>query len=343
MIFITGGTGLVGSHLLYILLQKGARVRAVRRKNSDLAGVLETFRWYTRSAELLFDQIEWIEGDLSDPEDTERMLEGVDTVYHCAAMVAFDRKNRNKIISNNVQITANLVDAAIGKGVRKFCHVSSVSALGKAPDNEPVTEETSWIPSAKLSAYSRSKFYSEMEVWRGVEEGLRTVIVNPSIIIGPGNWTSGSPAFFRVIDRGLKFYTGGGTGFVDVRDVADAMVFLMEDVNFGKAANQRFILNAENLSYRAFFSAVAAALGVHAPNIPVTRTMLVVAAAGFWVFSLFTGKPAQINSETLASASTVSSFDGTKISSMLGFSYRPVREAIEHTGRIFRRSGMKNK
>ena len=343
MIFITGGTGLVGSHLLLSLLQQGERVRAVKRKSSHITGVRETFSWYSENADHLFSQIEWVEGDLADLEDVERMLEGVDTVYHCAAMVAFDRKSQNQIISNNVHITANLVDAALQKGIKKFCHVSSVSALGKAPDNEPVTEETSWVPSGKLTAYSRSKFFSEMEVWRGVEEGLNAVVVNPSIIVGPGNWKSGSPAFFRFISRGMKFYTKGGTGFVDVRDVAEAMVFLMKDENFGKALNQRFILNAANLSYRKFFSAVATVLEVPAPSIPVSRAMLSLAAAGSWIISIMTGKPAQINSQTLASASSVSSFDGTRISSKLGFTYRPVQEAIEHTGRIFRMSGMKNK
>jgi nucleoside-diphosphate-sugar epimerase len=242
-----------------------------------------------------------------------------------------------------VESTANLIDAAIKNKVKKFCHVSSVSALGKTSGTEPVNEETNWIPSKRLSGYSKSKFFSETEVWRGVEEGLEAVVVNPSIIIGPGNWASGSPAFFRVINKGMKFYTAGTTGFVDVRDVTDAMIMLMDDTQFEKMKNQRFLLNAENLTYKDFFTRVAQALGRPAPGINASGILLKLAAYGSELLSLITGKPAQVNRDTLQSATSVTIFDGSKITRNSDFTYRPVQEAIEHTAAIFRLSGMKDK
>ncbi|MFZ5428682.1 MAG: NAD-dependent epimerase/dehydratase family protein [Bacteroidota bacterium] len=343
MVFVTGGTGLVGSHLMLGLLQRGMKVRALKRKGSNIGRVLETFRWYSSEADYFFSKIEWAEVDMEDIFSLGELLEGIDEVYHCAAIVSFDRKSKDLIIGQNVESTANLVDAALKNKVKKFCHVSSVSALGKNSGGEPVNEETNWIPSKKLSGYSKSKFFSETEIWRGVEEGLDVVVVNPSIIIGPGNWASGSPSFFRIIDKGMKFYTGGATGFVDVRDVTEAMIMLMEDANFAKLKNQRYLLNSENLSYRDFFTRVANSLEKPAPFIYASGILLKLAAGGSELLSLITGKPAQINRDTLQSASSVIFYDGSKITRNSGFTYRPVQEAIEHTAGIFRLSGMKDK
>jgi dihydroflavonol-4-reductase len=213
MIFVTGGTGLVGSHLLLALLERGEKVRALKRANSNIGQVLKTFGWYTSDAQKLYSLIEWVDGDILDIYSLEPLLEGVETIYHCAAIVSFDPNERKEMIANNVEGTSNLVDAAIQKGVKRICHVSSISALGKTGNGEPVTEETNWIPSRKNTGYSQSKFFSEAEIWRGIEEGLDAVIVNPSIIVGPGKWGSGSPALFRVVNKGMKFYTRGSTGF----------------------------------------------------------------------------------------------------------------------------------
>lgn len=344
MIFVTGGTGLVGSHLLLTLLQRGESIRALKRPSSNTSRVLQTLSWYSSAnAEELFNRIEWIEGDIMDIWSVEKMLVGVTMVYHCAAVVSFDRKSQKSIITQNVKSTANLVNASIACGIKRFCHVSSVAALGKTSNGMPVNEETQWMPSRKVSGYAESKFFSETEIWRGVEEGLDCVVVNPSIIIGPGNWKSGSASFFRVIDKGMKFYTGGATGFVDVRDVTDAMVLLMSDENFEKAKNQRFLLNAVNLSYREFFTHVAESLGKPAPHMLAAKWMLGIASVFSEILSFITRKPAQINRNTLSSANSVTLFDGSKITSYFKFNYRPVAQAIEHTAGIFMQSGVKNK
>jgi dihydroflavonol-4-reductase len=335
MIFVTGGTGLVGSHLLLALLQKGEKVKALKRPTSNIGQVLKTFGWYTTEAEKLYNQIEWVDGDILDIYSLEPLLEGVETIYHCAAIVSFDPRERKNMIANNVQGTANLVDAAIQKGVKHICHVSSVSALGKTGNGDPVTEETNWIPSKKNSGYSQSKFFSEAEIWRGVEEGLDAVIVNPSIIIGPGNWQSGSPSFFRVIDKGMKFYTRGTTGYVGIHDVVEAILLLMENDVFDQAKNQRYLLNTDNLSYRDFFSKVAYALKKPVPSILATRFLLELAWRLAAFTALFTRKPAQITRETISSANAVIRFDGSKITNLFGFKYRPIAEAIEQTAKIF--------
>lgn len=337
MIFVTGGTGLVGSHLILELLRKGSRVRALIRSESRLRKVRKVFSWYVTDPDVWVNRVEWVLGDLNEPTTLESMLDGVETIYHCAAIVSFEKRNHAKMIRNNVEGTANLVDAALTMGIKKFCHVSSVSALGKTKDGEPVTEDISWVPSRRNTGYSQSKFFSEAEVWRGVAEGLDVVVVNPTIIIGPGDWASGSPAIFRVMHRGMKFYTTGGNGYVDIRDVVDAMVFLMEEERFGKSKNQRYLLNGENLTFFDLFSKISKLYGKPAPKYRTPGWVLSIAWRVLAIYALVTRKPAQITRETVASAMKVTLFDGSKISRQFGFKYRPLEEAIEHTASIYMR------
>src|SRR5660397_16844 len=179
MIFVTGGTGLVGAHLLFELTSAGKKVKALKRETSNVQQVLKTFSWYSENSQELFDQIEWVDGDILEYFSLEKLLKGIIEIYHCAAIVSFQLKERGKMISNNVEGTANLINAALENGVKKICHVSSIAALGRLENGELVTEETNWIPTKKISGYSESKFFSEVEIWRGIEEGLEAVIVNP--------------------------------------------------------------------------------------------------------------------------------------------------------------------
>ncbi len=335
MIFVTGGTGLVGSHLLFNLVSKGFKVRALKRKNSNPERVKKLFSWYSAESEELFRKIEWVEGDLLDVDSLESCLEGVEIIYHCAAVVSFESRKRAEMIRNNVEGTANLVNAALARGVGRICHVSSNSALGKAPDGAMVTEETNWTSSPKPSGYSESKFFSEMEIWRGVEEGLEAVVVNPSIIVGPGNWKNSSARFFPAIYGGLRFYTCGITGFVDVRDVIDAILLLTREDIFPRSKNRKFLLNGENMEYRLFCNLIADELHVARPSIRASRWMREVAWRTDALFSLLTGKPAVITRETVLSSARKILYDGSKISRMFGFAYRPVSEAVQHTAVCF--------
>jgi dihydroflavonol-4-reductase len=256
-------------------------------------------------------------------------------VYHCAAMVSFQHSDRSAMFNININGTGNLVNACIESKVRRICHVSSIAALGRSESGKMIDETSAWIPEEKHSGYSITKFHSEMEIWRGVEEGLCAVIVNPSVIIGPGDWKSGSSVFYGQLARGLRFYSSGATGFVDVRDVTSAMLQLTDDANFEKACGNRFVLNAANMSYREFFNAIAQAIGVETPRIPVTKIMLSLAWRLAFLAGKITGKKPQITQETALSASNRSEYDGSKITRDFGFQYRPIDESIEDIGKIF--------
>nr|WP_320020694.1 NAD-dependent epimerase/dehydratase family protein [uncultured Draconibacterium sp.] len=331
MIFVTGGTGLVGAHLLYELCKTGEKVRVLKRESSNLKQVKKTFAYYTDDAQQLFESIEWVDGDILDYFSLEKLLKGVTEIYHCAAIVSFESKERQRMISNNVEGTANLVNAAIENGVKKICHVSSIAALGKMQNGDPVTEETNWVPSKKNSAYSESKFYSETEIWRGIEEGLDAIIVNPSIIFGPANWENGSAKIFKTIWDGMKFYTKGVTGFVDVFDVVRPMIKLMDAENFESCKNQRYILSAENLSYQQVFAQIAETLQKPKPTIWASDFLMGFVWRAATFASWFTRKPSLITREAATGRNAVNNFDGSKIFRMITHEYLPIAESIKKT------------
>lgn len=337
MIFVTGGTGLVGAHLLYELTSKGKKVKALKRKTSNLQQVLKTFSYYSNNSNEFYSLIEWVDGDILDYFSLENILTGVTEIYHCAAIVSFDPNERQKMIANNVEGTGNIVNAAIENRVKKICHVSSIAALGRLENGQFVTEETNWIPVKRISGYSESKFFSEAEIWRGIEEGLDAVIVNPSIIFGPANWETGSAKMFKTIWDGMKFYTKGITGFVDVRDVVKAMVLLMDERNFKSAKNQRYLLNAENLSYQNVFCQIADALEKPQPKYIASDSLLKFVWRAAKLAGLFTGKPAMITRETVANSNTVYNFDGSKIIKQFNFEYRPILETIQQTASFLKK------
>ena len=335
MIFVSGGTGLVGTHLLYDLVSAGKPVKALRRPTSNVSWIKKIFSYYSPIYEQLFEQIIWVEGDLLDYFSLEDALKGVHTIYHCAAMVSFHGDDRDAMMTNNVKGTANLIDAAIHNKVSRFCHVSSIAALGKTQDGSEINEETYWTPSKRKSGYSLSKFFSEMEVWRGIEEGLDAVIVNPSIIIGPGNWDIGSPKLFQSIFKGLKYYTKGITGFVDVRDVAKAMALLTENPDFESVKNQRFLLNAGNISYQEFFNQIADALNRPRPKNFASDLKLQIAWRMAQTASFFTGKRPLITRETVSGTNLNNNYSGNKIVKLTGFQYRDLDRSIRDIAEIF--------
>ncbi|MGQ8335586.1 NAD-dependent epimerase/dehydratase family protein [Sunxiuqinia sp. A32] len=337
MIFVTGSTGLVGSHLLFDLVSKGENVRALKRSSSNLNWLKKIFSYYSDQHEKLFGQIEWVEGDILDYHSMEDLLSGVTEIYHCAAMVSFHSNDHDSMLNNNVKGTANLINAAIHNNVKKFCHISSIAALGKTQDGSEINEETYWIPSKQKSSYSLSKFFSEMEVWRGIEEGLEAVIVNPSIILGPGNWDIGSPKLFQAIGKGLKYYTKGETGFVDVRDVSQAMIQLMDEKNFSITRNQRFILNAGNLSYQEFFNKIADALQKPRPRTFASDLILQAAWRAARLASFFSRKRPTITRDTVSGSNSISHYNGRKITNAIDFQYKDLDETINDIAKLFQK------
>jgi nucleoside-diphosphate-sugar epimerase len=334
-IFLTGGTGMLGSHLLLDLTRNGSGVCALKRSNSDLKWVKKVFAWYAPDASQLFGRIEWVDGDLMEKESLREAMAGADAVIHAAAKVSFDPGDREVVLQENIEGTANLVDLALELKIPRFCQVSSVAALGNQESGLPVNENFSWKNDRKRSAYSESKFQSEMEVWRGIEEGLQAIIVNPSVILGPGNWHNSSPRLFQTVYNGMKFYTSGGTGFVDVRDVSKAILQLLQSEAWESVVNQRFVLSAENLAYRDLFGQIAVALHKPQPTLPANQLLLQLGWRASRLVSAITGKQPSLTRETANSASRTTLYDGSKITRTIDFAYTPVDKTIQEIGRIF--------
>jgi dihydroflavonol-4-reductase len=336
MVLVTGGTGLVGSHLILNLLNRGYQVKVLVRKNSNRNLILNTFSYYRENAVELFNKIIWAEGDLLDITSIEDALEGVQQVYHTAAFISFNPWLKKKIIETNVEGTANLINVCIDKSIEKLCFVSSIAALGITEDGSEITENVPWKPTKHESAYSFSKFKSEMEVWRGITEGLKAVIVCPSVIFGPGNWEKGSGAIIRNVNRGVPFYTDGVTGFVDVKDVTEIMIQLMES----NVSGERFIVSSENVCYKDLLTTIATNLNVKPPQIYlrpwVSGIMWRLASLNSFVFSTST----QISRTIVETAYKKIYYSSAKVEQAINFKFKPVKETLEELISLFRKSRM---
>jgi len=330
MILVTGGTGLVGSHLLHDLVKKGKRVRALHRKGSNIRETEKIFSYYSENARELFSVIEWMEGDVLDVSSLAEAMKGITEVYHCAAFVSMDPRDGEKMIHTNVTGTANVVNIALEMNVRKLCFVSSVASLG-VENKKEITEETPWNNESNSSAYAISKYLSENEVWRATQEGLDAVVVNPTIIIGPGNWNRGSGLFFKTAARGTRWYSSGGMGYVDVRDVVRSMVLLMES----ETINQRFIISSENLSFRAFFEMLYALHNRPVPDKRAGKFILELAWRADRLRSRITGSPHYFTKNVAKNASVTLSYSNQKIKESFAINFIPVSDTLRHTCKHF--------
>ncbi len=330
MILVTGATGLVGSHLAYKLLLQGNDIKAVKRQSSDVQNTLKVFKYYSKNASQLFNKITWVDADLMDVIEVQDLMQNVDEVYHCAAMVSFAPKDKKTLLKYNPEITANLVNASLRKGVKKFGMVSSVAVFDK-PEKGFTTESNYWKNNPYSSAYGLSKYLSEMEVWRGKEEGLNVVIVNPSLILGPGNWNASSSVLFKTAHKGMPFYALGTNGFVDVRDVVNILLQLMEENIFG----ERFILNSENLPFKQFFTDLATAVGGKPPTIKAPKYLSEIIWRAEWLRSILFGSQPVLTRETVHTAMRTTQFSNQKIIDKLGFCFIPVRKSIKEFGAFF--------
>jgi len=328
MILVTGGTGLVGSHLLFDLISKGQKVRALKRESSNTDLVRNTFSYYTDKADELYQKIEWFDGDMLEPFSLEEALKDVVDVYHCAALVSFKKEDKKNMLDINVEGTRNLVNACIDTKIRKFCMVSSIAALGSPEEGEDtVNETTPWSPEEKRSGYSISKFQSELEVWRGIEEGLNAVIVNPSIILGPGQWDKGSSLLFSTVANGLKYYTKGITGYVDVRDVSRSMIDLMES----NIVNERFIINGEDCTYEFIFKTIAKHIGIEGPTIYASKKLTEIGWRLALLKKIFLFKPAGFTKETARASHNIKHYTNEKIKKALNFEFIAIDKSIKDT------------
>ncbi len=330
MILVTGGTGLVGAHLLLELLKKEKDIFALKRPSSDINITKRIFSYYTDDFQNIFDKIKWIDGDILDYQSITEALKDITKVYHCAAAVSFQSSDKQTIADTNRIGTANLVNACLETGIEKLIHVSSIGTLGRAGVTGIVDEDSQWN-SKKTSVYSTSKYHAEMEVWRAIAEGLNAVIVNPSIIIGPADWNKGSAKLFDTMYRGLKFYTRGSNGFVDVEDVVKLMIILMES----DISAERFIINAENVPYKIFFTSMAKALNVKPPQIEAKRFLSEIAWRALWIKSLFTGKQSSITKETAVTANQIYNYSNKKIIDATSYKFMSIDESIKKTAAFY--------
>ncbi|HAT63350.1 MAG TPA: NAD-dependent epimerase [Flavobacteriaceae bacterium] len=324
MILVTGGTGLVGAHLLYHLVLKHPKVRATHRASSDLASVKKVFSYYTKDVEALYQKIEWVAANITEIPQLTQAFQGITHVYHCAAFVSFNPKHYHALKKANIEGTANVVNIALANDVKKMCYVSSIATLGKSLNGESITEETPWNPEDKNSVYSITKYGAEMEVWRGTQEGLDAVIVNPGVILGEGYWHSSSGRLITRAAKGVKYYTEGSSGFVDIKDVVKGMVSLMES----DIKNERFVLVSENLTYKEFLGGLSVALGKPAPSKSISKRTLLFLSSLDWLSSTLFGTKRRLLKGMIHSMFTHSKYDASKIEKALDFQFTPYDETI---------------
>lgn len=310
MVLVTGATGLLGSYLIKELLPLGQPIRALYHR--------------ARTSLPHHDKVEWIQADILDMPRLEEAMQEVTQVYHCAALVSFNPDETHNLYQTNVEGTTNVVNACLGAGVRKLLHVSSVATLGKAKE-EVLTESSQWTESKSGTVYGKTKHLAEMEVWRGVGEGLNAVIINPSIILGSGNWNEGSSKLFKTAYEEFPWYTDGITGFVDVADVAKAACLLMHS----DITEERFILNADNIPYHQLFNMIADAFGKKRPSKKVTPFLASLIWRAEKIRHHFSGGNPLLTKETAANAQAKRYYDGTRILHALpNFHYTPLPQTV---------------
>ena len=325
MVFVTGGTGLLGSHLLIELTKQKKHIRCLYRNEQRIANVQHVFEFYLRENwKQYFDCIEWVLGDILDVCFLQEQIDEGSEVYHCAALVSFDENKFNTLLKINREGTANMVNVCLERSVRKFCYVSSTAALGD--DGNPIMEDTRWKKTPRTSAYSISKYSAEKEVWRGVEEGLNTIIVNPCVILGPGNWSESSLLIFKNAQRGMSHVPSGANATVDARDVAEIMVKLME----ADISAEQFLCIGSNQSFKHLISEIADKLGLRKPtkilSLRMANTIRVLMGIGYF----FSSKSAPITKDTIANMYAIREYSNAKVCERLNFEFRTLEETIDN-------------
>lgn len=358
MILITGSTGLLGGHLLYALLQTHDRVAALKRSTASTRTLREIFSYYTKDPDELMSRIDWRTGDLLDKESLVAALEGITCVINCAAIVSFDPRDHKKMIANNVTGVQNLIDALLlptaDANMRPYTvilptahclliHISSTSALGDSRTDNPkflIDEETPRDSNKKHTGYSESKYLSERVV---MESGIPAVILNPGIILGPGQWDKGSSQLFARAWKRMKYYPYGGTGYVDVRDIAAIMIKIIDQVGGSSASGvalippQRYCLVGSNLRYREFFNLVTDEYGKPNPSLYAGKILTGIAWRADTLRARLLGKKPALTRETAASAQRISYFSAEKVKKALGFEFKPIEETIEWVADCWKR------
>lgn len=332
---VTGATGIVGSHVALALLRQNREVVATKQAGSDLSKIKQLFSYYSPQHEELFQRIRWVEVDVRDIFDIEAALEGIETVYHCAGFVSFQQKDRKHLFDVNEKGTRNMVDACLHKGIKALCHVSSIATINNLDHTTDLTEEVFWKTSGRESDYALSKYNAEREVWRGIEEGLSAVIVNPGLVLSPGFWDQSSSALFKTCYQANRFYTNGLAAYVAAEDVAKAMIALVDAEKFG----ERFILVENNYTFHNILSSIQSRFNKAEPTINASSQLLHLAAFFEKIAAVFTNRPVKLNKAVINSALNKQIFSNRKIKSALQLEFRPTHTVIEQICDLYLKKG----
>ncbi|WP_158840084.1 SDR family oxidoreductase [Polaribacter sp. L3A8] len=324
MILVTGGTGLVGAHLLYHLVKNDEKIRAIYRTEEKIEAVKKVFSLYSNDVTLI-SKIEWYRADITEVPAMIPAFIGIEKVYHCAALVSFNEKDYRQMRKVNIHGTAIIVNLAIDAKVNKICFVGSIAAVGSSLNGGLITEKNEWNPEEDNSGYSITKFGAEMEIWRASQEGVNVVIVNPGVILGSGFYTAGSGKLFSQVYNGFKYYTEGVTGFVGVKDVVEVMIQLMNS----SIKNERFILVAENKSFKEIFFSIAKYFGKKQPTKNIKPWQTAIFWKFSWLLSLVTGKEPLLSKYSARSAHSVSRYSSEKIEKSLPFQFEKMEDVIK--------------
>ena len=329
MILVTGGTGLVGSHLIYQLTLENNVIRATHRADSDIERVKLLFKFYSKNFNQLFKKIEWIEADLNNLSQLQDAFKDISFVYHCAAYISFDPSKYETLRRVNIGGTANIVNLCIKNKIKKLCHVSSVATLGY--NIKEIDENNYWDGNKHKSAYAISKYGAEMEVWRGVQEGVKSVIINPGVIIGPGFSKSAFGKIIKMVTKKKRFHTCGKTGYVDVRDIANIMIRLMNS----KIENERYIVVNKNLSYKRVIDIVSSNLGLKNKSTFLSKSKLKIALMLDLVSSKFLNKERKLSKALCKTLTRNFNYSSKKIKKSLSFEFTSILETFEKSCQFY--------
>lgn len=331
MILVTGGTGLVGAHLLYQLVSNNENVRAIYRSERKLEHVKTVFANYSTDYDSIFNSIDWVQADILDIPALSEAFTNITHVYHCAAFVSFEPDKYKLLRKTNIEGTANIVNLCISNTIKKLCYVSSIATLGKPINSTFINEETVWNPEDNNSVYAITKYGAEMEVWRGSQEGLDVVVVNPGIILGAGIWNYGTGSLFKKAHKGLKYYTSGTVGLITVEDVTTLMIALMKSA----IINERFVLVAENWTYKAFLQTLAESVNTKKPEKLAKSWLLFLGWKLDWLKHKLTGKRRQLTKHIAISLATEKNYSSEKIKTALNYNFKDVKTAIREIGALY--------
>ncbi|MDG1428076.1 MAG: NAD-dependent epimerase/dehydratase family protein [Crocinitomicaceae bacterium] len=327
MIFVTGGTGVLGAQLLYDLTQQSTQIRAIYRSEAKLEQTRKFFKLLNPSSwENQFSQIEWVVGNILDLPLLEEQMTGCSHVYHCAAKVSFHKGDFIHMIQINRYGTANIVNLCLALNIEKLCYVSSTAAIG-GDGGSTITEETKWKLSPTTSGYSVSKYSAEKEVWRGIEEGLNAVMVNPCVIIGAGNWNDSSLTLFKTLKKGMKYYPPGSNATVDSRDVSSIMIQLMNS----EISSERFLCIGTNHNFKDLITEISGQLNVKSPRKLAKRWMVVLARKLLGFIYLFSSKRPPLTKESVQSVFSHRNYDNSKIREALNFDFHDLKSSVKNT------------